>query len=257
MSDKASSGEPFKVPHSWNDMVDAGQHYAQRKRLGLAAWHPKSQPNSRGIIHVKNESGQDCEVGDILAVGGVVVDAVDYDDSGVNLLHWMNNVVWSGTLPDIATDVGRFAVLLDPIVDDGFGLAVVDGIVAAKIDIDSAYHLYADIADDSVRLTSNWYGSAEILYKEQISSDWYAIVRMGPFAAPSYPGKVNSSLSYEGSAQVSIWEYDSGWSDTGEDVSVVYDWLLASGQSIASGKKVDIQFNQLSNVWRVLNAECA
>jgi len=36
-----------------------------------------------------------------------------------------------------------------------------------------------------------------------------------------------------------------------------YDWLLASGQSIASGKKVMIIQHRQSKRWYVIAAECA
>ena len=77
--------------------------------------------------------------------------------------------------------------------------------------------------------------------------------------APSRPivrGKLDGSLSQGGSATLSIWYYNgSAEADSGEDLTV-YDGLLKSGSSIASGKKVIAMLDQASGRYYVTSAEC-
>jgi hypothetical protein len=70
-------------------------------------------------------------------------------------------------------------------------------------------------------------------------------------------GKLDGALSQGGSATMSLWEWDgSTFSDSGTNCTV-YDFLLAAGQSIASGKKVVAFGHKQSRYMIVLAAECA
>lgn len=68
--------------------------------------------------------------------------------------------------------------------------------------------------------------------------------------------KLDGSLSTGGTATASIWTWDgSSFADSGDDVTV-HDWLLASGQTVASGTKVIIELHR-TGIWIVTEAECA
>lgn len=70
-------------------------------------------------------------------------------------------------------------------------------------------------------------------------------------------GKLDAQLSYQGSATLSIWWYNgSAEADTTENVTV-YDWLLSSGQTIASGKQVTAAWDARSGRYYVTGAQCA
>lgn len=69
-------------------------------------------------------------------------------------------------------------------------------------------------------------------------------------------GKLDGSMSYDGTATVSIWRWNgSAMADTGENVTV-RDWLLSSGQTIATGTRV-IVMKHRSNQWFLVGAQCA
>lgn len=65
-------------------------------------------------------------------------------------------------------------------------------------------------------------------------------------------GKLDGALSQGSSATMSIWAGDP-LADTGDNITV-YDWLLGSGESIASGKKVKAEF--ICGKWYATSAEC-
>lgn len=69
-------------------------------------------------------------------------------------------------------------------------------------------------------------------------------------------GVLDGSLAYASSATMSVWEFNGvGDADTGENVTV-YDWLLSSGQSIASGKNVTAFWDAASGRYYVDGAQC-
>ena len=56
---------------------------------------------------------------------------------------------------------------------------------------------------------------------------------------------------------MSVWRYNgSAEADTNENITV-YDWMLKTGQTIASGKKVVAEFFLDSGRWYVTAAECS
>lgn len=70
-------------------------------------------------------------------------------------------------------------------------------------------------------------------------------------------GKLDGQLAKDGSATMSVWRFDgSSETDTGENITV-YDWMLKTGQTVASGKKVVAEFFMDSGRWYVVAAECA
>lgn len=69
-------------------------------------------------------------------------------------------------------------------------------------------------------------------------------------------GKLDGSMSFDGTATMSIWKWDgSTMADTGENVTV-RDWLLASGQTIASGTRV-VAIKHRGGQWFVVGAQCS
>ena len=70
-------------------------------------------------------------------------------------------------------------------------------------------------------------------------------------------GVTDGVLSKDSSVTVSIWEdQSSGVSDSGRNVTA-YDWLLDTGQTIASGKRVFLGEHRQSRKFYVIGAQCA
>jgi hypothetical protein len=88
----------------------------------------------------------------------------------------------------------------------------------------------------------------------QVGTLWYAETGFRREAK----GKLDGALTFGGSATMSVWEHSgSAEVDTTENITV-YDWLLASGQTVASGRKVVAhQMKTASGYrWYVTSAEC-
>lgn len=72
--------------------------------------------------------------------------------------------------------------------------------------------------------------------------------------------KLDGDLSQGSTATASVWEEDTAspgtFVDSGKDITV-YDWLLASGQSITAGKKIIVAQHLQSRLFIVIAAECA
>jgi len=87
---------------------------------------------------------------------------------------------------------------------------------------------------------------------------WRAIGRWIPIPGMQlHIGKMAATLSQGGSALMDIWDVnDAGaWVDSGLSVTV-YDWCLAAGQTIETGKKVIAFQHRQTRRWIVLAAEC-
>lgn len=70
-------------------------------------------------------------------------------------------------------------------------------------------------------------------------------------------GKLDAQLNEGSSATCSVWEDSGGsWVDSTKNVTV-HDWLLATGDNIASGKKVTFSLHRQSRQYVVTGAECA
>jgi len=72
-------------------------------------------------------------------------------------------------------------------------------------------------------------------------------------------GKLDETLNPGGSAAVSLWwpNNTSGvMEDSGKNITA-YDWLLASGTTLASGSKVIVQYDSQHQKWWVINGEGA
>lgn len=70
-------------------------------------------------------------------------------------------------------------------------------------------------------------------------------------------GKLDGTLSFGGSAVMSVWRWNgTAYADTLENITV-YDWLLSSGQTIAAGRQVTAFFDPSSGRWFVDGAQCS
>lgn len=107
-------------------------------------------------------------------VGNPIIDNAD------NLAEFKNRVTFKGETPSLASHVGRFAILLEPIAAGKLGKAVVSGVSVARIDVANAYHGSCEIiGGDCGKLRSGPCGGAQILWKETGTGLLWGIVRVG------------------------------------------------------------------------------
>lgn len=164
---------------TWNAFIDAanaakdGGPLPNRNPLDLAI-----DPNIR---FVRNDSGSARARYDILALSGVVFTPTD------NLEAFKAQPLFTGIVPTLAY-VSKFGILIDPVGTASatkYGRVAVAGTWVVKLQVDHEQHQYCDVAASSVRLTSNWYGSAKIHYKPTGTGEKWAIVRLAePFYGP-------------------------------------------------------------------------
>ena len=149
---------------------------------------------------------------------------------------------------------GKFAVLLEPIADDGFGMAAADGIVSVKINVtdDGDETDTADIEDEeSDYLVQKAGGSAQILWKDAGEGEKWAVVRIGGGAGSSVlKGVLDEPLTQYDTATVSIHDSEGA---TGQHVEAT-DWMLADDEELPTGTHVVVAW--CSNEWIVINSAC-
>lgn len=230
---KVRAGEPLKPSaRVWNDMVDVTQAY----RLGVA----NGVPGPRGwtnpeLIQIRNDSLTDRSQYEILNIGEPLITPTQ------NLASFKYQPVFKGTEPS-ATDAGKFAVLLEPIRRNKIGWARTTGMLRCQLQVYHPQHPYADIDSSAgiFTLSSNWYGGAEILWKESGTGLKWASVRLGHFFAGPILGKTKALIGPLQSGQVDVWYADAITSP----VSVVTCYLrwAHGGFSLPAGSEIMMTF---------------
>ena len=87
------------------------------------------------------------------------------------------------------------------------------------------------------------------------ANEWEILAQVVAAAVTKKKGKLDGTLSFGGSATMSVWQWNgSAEADTGENVTV-YDWLLSSGQTVASGTQVTAFYDGVR--WYLDGAQCA
>ena len=235
---------------AYNDMLDMLQRDSAARRGGT---HPLLR--NTGIVRVKNDSGAD-----VSWLGVLGIDAPLYTPTD-NLDEFKSRVILSCDTPDIDDHPGKWCVAAGAIADGEMGLAFVSGVCPAIINVVDAAHPCVDIADADDELNSGWWGAGQILWQETgTGSGKRALIRIGnpPVSGPVFWGKLDGTLSQGGSATVSLWTGSgASLSDSGKNVTA-YDALLGSGDTLASGVMIKIEyFPAPYATWYVTAAGCS
>ncbi len=232
---------------AWNAFVDAAvAHRAgQLQQLGGT---PGFGVDSNTIV-IRNDSGANRDRYDILAPTGVVFTPAD------NLKSFQSRVAWIGSLPTLA-HFGKFALLLEPAATGRYARAAVGGSWLAKVQVDHIQHAYADVAASSARLTSNWCGSAELLYQETGTGEKWAVVRLNqPFYGPlkgiiAEPG----GIAPGGSGDVTVW-WAGAESSPASTITAHYNWM--TGGDAQEGTEVFVWWFRDEQRFVIGNMGCA
>jgi hypothetical protein len=202
------------------------------------------------VVYVRNDTGADLSDFGVVTLSDSLLAGTDAEQSQRDTRE---QPILKGLLPAADTVI---AVTQEPIRKDGIGRATVLGVTPCKLLVNAAGHAAARvITGDTAKLGSAGDG-VPVIYKAATSGETWAVILLGAAAGGSglKRGKLDGSQSYQGSATLSVWAWNgSAEADTGEDVTV-YDWLLPSGGSIASGKKVVAAY--VGGRWYVVSAEC-
>jgi len=247
---RVRTGEPFApTAAEYNAILDAAEAF---KRNRLDGGKPNVAPVHRdaGIVRVVNNSGSDVLLGGALAIDDTVADPTVGE---IELARFARDMTFSAITPNVDRHVGQVAVAIEPIPAGRVGRVVVDGIVAARVNVIATWHTFADISPGSVAgLRSLPTGSADILYRRSpndTGTQW-CVVRLGntlPTAwliqppAAGVPGMIADTPGYSAACKL----YRLGTSGAAEPVvnavaeHVTVPVLNLSPQRIAPPPTID------------------
>ena len=217
----ASGGKLSITAGEWNKLrADARRAIQDQGRTGPA----QSLPRSSDLIAVKHLSGA------VLPMYGIVGFWGNGSSGSIGPVYGPDdNLPEFKRRPDESggegghSDVGRFAILQQPIKAGYLGVAQVSGVALCKLDVVYETHVYADVKDGNAdELKTGEVGAAEILWKQSgTGSGKWALVRLGNFVAPPLVGRLTTDSDAGSPLTVEIVDVysDGSGRDTGREVS--------------------------------------
>ena len=181
---KVQPGQPLRIPaQTFNTFVDAARDFLQRQQN--QGGDPLAEVRPAGVVLVKNTSGEDRGLFEILALDGPVYTPADNEEG------FKFRFALKGAKPD-SDHAGNFAVLLEPLKDGAIGRGLVQGITPAKVRVDEGEEdlEFADVCTDEgeecqhLRLTGR--GAAQVLWREDGTGEKWALVRVSNVAPTTH-----------------------------------------------------------------------
>lgn len=185
---KVKSGEPFRPSAAtFNELIDAAR-LAKLHEAGMRADAAELYQASPVLVRIINRTETHWPRMSIVGLA----DPVPTPD--VDLVRFKNELTFAGRVPT-AADVGRFAVLRDPIPPSHVGEGVLAGFTVAQVNLTTGKELFAEaIAGDVAKLVGGL-GSARILWKPgteeapATGAQW-CVVRLGATSTrPAFTAK--------------------------------------------------------------------
>lgn len=251
--DDVTPGQPIG-PEMTARRVNAWNRAARLAMRGRDAGAGEPGADGAGaalVVHVRNDTGADLPVRSVLALGDPLLTLP------ADSLQIQDLPAFAGDAPASADDL--VVVLLEPVAADAVGRAVLAGVAVVDVDVSDATHTHAaPAAGQTTMLDSADSGPTQIIARESGTGTKRAVVLLGGGASSggTVKGKLDGALAFGGSATLSIWAWNgSAEADTGDNVTV-YDWLLSSGQTIATGTQVVAAWDARSGRYYVTGAQC-
>ena len=235
-------GSPLNIPAKLQAKVIDNAHGNKLDTTEDVAQHFRQAT----VVYVRNDSGVAKDQFNIMGLNGPAITPTQKLD------EFKRRVCFAVIAPTLASHSHSFCVLLDPLKIGGMGRAVVGGVVQTKVTGALSTKWAAVTNSDATKLTMSAAGGCRVLWSDSGSGERWAIVRLGEWN-PKVKGRLDGSLAKDGSQTMSVWQ--SG-ADTTENLTV-YDHLLATGQTIASGKDVTAYWDTDDGKWYVDAGECA
>jgi len=245
MPEQKQPGQPFSFgARFYNDLVSLVKEW-KSGRLGRRSANTQGQRQLR----IRNDSGGDLDQFSVLGITGVVFEQSD------NSNEFKSNPTLKGTTPVLATDAGKFAVLIEPCKDGKFARCIVDGVTTALVDIIDTDDEYCDIADaQSDTLTSYGLASARIIHKPSGIGDKWCVIQLGVRHGPAtrYRGQQVGALLISDANNVvdNLVALDGVPVETSVTVDNVLNW------SADDNAPTYIEYNAAGEVWEMYNVEC-
>jgi len=254
---RVKSGDPLRgaiTADGWNALgrlLDADQ----RGGRGGPGPHAIGGAGHPGVILVRNDTGEDRDRFQIVGLGGPVFTPTDNESDFFN-----GGWALKGELPDVELHAGKFGVLLEPCLANGFAHCLIHGLALCRLEVpdDTTTIESADIDDgDATHLIDG--DAAKVLWHEPgdpTPADKWAIVLLGGGAGARIArARLTADLAWEGSATAVYRTGAPGSVVDGTATITVYDDLLNTGDDpLLSGSKVIIA--QFDGHWWVIAVSC-
>lgn len=154
---KVQTGDPLRIPApAYNAFLDAAAY--TKAQLTSPTRSPNGGLSDAAIVLVRNLTGGNLPLGAIVQLGSILVDVPSASDPSKIL----QDVVVEGVAPS-AGSFRAIGVLRDAIPDGKIGRVQVEGVVPARLFLDSVDHRFADVIAGSTLLRSRSFGRFEIL----------------------------------------------------------------------------------------------
>lgn len=222
-----------------NDVLDVVDRY-RREAIGLPTSARLHTP-STDVVYVKNMTGADRSLGDVVQLGAYLLDEVQ-----------QNSLWFEGETPEIP--LTPIVILRQPAKANDVVPASASGVWIANVNITTTTHRFARPARTSHVLTSDASGGPiELLSTATTTGQQLLPVRFRQNVLEI--GKITGTdLAAGGSCTVTIWRRNTSnvLTATTETVTA-YDWMLATGYELVANVKVVIAFINLE--WYVIAAD--
>ena len=222
---KLSIGQIWHPPSAkiWNAMVDAGLEYLRRRRPDHRERLVVPVDSTR--VTIKNTTGAGLAAGRALEIGDKILTTID-----------RRQLWFSGSTP--TPDPKKLWGITElEIPNNGFGSLIVSGVAVARLLINDADHVFADVAASSTILSSAWHGMP-ILYKPAGTGTVDAVIRIGT----AYNGPFDAVITQSGGiAGGSSGTADVKWNGSTVDSITVYNDWMDGGLTV--GQNAEVRFN--------------
>jgi len=245
--------KPFLTARNFNAYSDAA-NWVQTNRHANTDSLQSSQSNTPpSVAWIVNNDGTAFEKNHVAGLGNFATETSEI----ANRLKY----AIEGEEPTVASHVGKFAVLRDPLLtENSYGNGTVSGLACVTLFVptNGAWITRAEVDDqNATRLAAHPGGSAQILWKDTSGGtenvEMEAIVRLGNPQNVSVLGVAAGTIPAGGTGTVTCYSDDT--TDTGFQVVAWHNWM-DSGQPISDTKKVIITWFPDQQKWRVTHAEC-
>lgn len=171
---KVRSGEPLVIPAAaYNAFVDAAIDHRTRERNTLAEL--RRAGSQRGVVLVRNDSGEDVPAFHAMVISGVLVEPGDGDQE--RTFHGRTPLVGVKALE--GSPPLSFVVAQEPIADGQLGRCVMHGVTPARISVLDEIDTTCELKADETLLATSPLGGAPILWKEEGTGEKWAVIEVG------------------------------------------------------------------------------
>jgi hypothetical protein len=173
MTERVSTGQklqasPLRKANVINDVLDAKDDYKRRQRG--EAREPIRGVTPTDLVKVRNDSGSDLLIGNVLQLGGYLLDSIN-----------KRHLWFQGDTPD---GPERFAIIGEPVAYGKLGTAHVSGACVARVDVTNVAHKRAKVEASSNVLISDDNGPVLFLSSISTTGEQEVIVLIDYQASP-------------------------------------------------------------------------